>query len=195
MAFNTTTPKNPKRPGPFYPGVQTIQDYLKSLPYRPFNKGNSIGNCAPGHFYQVDNEYPYSNHLASVIVIGILVIHLVEMSRCTVTNAIAFVKWPIGQRLEIVLDRLYSRVKGSRPFGIFWGGCIKSHGGSEGAAIRPLALPWGGEVICVCFIMSAEGTKVWAIRPPPYCRNPLQFRLGMLLGSPPEPAGCRLHTP
>jgi phospholipase C len=45
------------------PGVAAIQNYLKSLPYRPFNNGN----CAPGHFYQVDNEYPYYDHLGGVI--------------------------------------------------------------------------------------------------------------------------------
>ena len=49
------------------PGVKTIQDYLKSLPYRPFNNVNSIGNCASGHFYQVDNEYPSYNHLGGMI--------------------------------------------------------------------------------------------------------------------------------
>jgi phospholipase C len=58
---------------PAQPGVATIQDYLKSLPYRAFNagnrtgKGNSVGNCVQGHFYQVDNEYPYYNHLGQVI--------------------------------------------------------------------------------------------------------------------------------
>jgi phospholipase C len=45
------------------PGVATIIDYLNSLPYRPFNNGN----CAPGHFYQVDNEYPYYDHTGGVI--------------------------------------------------------------------------------------------------------------------------------
>jgi phospholipase C len=48
---------------PTQPGVAAIQNYLKSLPYRPFNNGN----CAPGHFYQVDNEYPYYDHLGGVI--------------------------------------------------------------------------------------------------------------------------------
>jgi phospholipase C len=48
---------------PTQPGVAVIQNYLKSLPYRPFNKGN----CASGHFYQVDNEYPYYDHLGGVI--------------------------------------------------------------------------------------------------------------------------------
>jgi hypothetical protein len=48
---------------PAQPGVAAIQNYLKSLPYRPFNNGN----CAPGHFYQVDNQYPYYDHLGGVI--------------------------------------------------------------------------------------------------------------------------------
>jgi phospholipase C len=48
---------------PTQPGVAAIQNYLKSLPYRPFNNGN----CASGHFYQVDNEYPYYDHLGGVI--------------------------------------------------------------------------------------------------------------------------------
>jgi phospholipase C len=45
------------------PGVKAIHDYLNSLPYRPFNKGN----CAADHFYQVDNEYPYYTHNGHVI--------------------------------------------------------------------------------------------------------------------------------
>jgi phospholipase C len=48
---------------PTQPGVAVIQNYLKSLPYQPFNNGN----CASGHFYQVDNEYPYYDHSGSVI--------------------------------------------------------------------------------------------------------------------------------
>jgi phospholipase C len=48
---------------PTQPGVAAIQNYIKSLPHRPFNNGN----CAPGHFYQVDNEYPYYDHLGGVI--------------------------------------------------------------------------------------------------------------------------------
>jgi phospholipase C len=48
------------------PGVKTIQGYLKDLPYRSFNKG-SLANCAAGHFYQVDNEYPYYDHLGNDI--------------------------------------------------------------------------------------------------------------------------------
>ena len=48
---------------PTQPGVAAIQNYLKSLPYRPF----SNGNCEPGHFYQLDNEYPYYGHLGRVI--------------------------------------------------------------------------------------------------------------------------------
>jgi phospholipase C len=48
---------------PAQPGVKTIQDYLASLPYRPFNnKNNNKANCAKDHFYQVDNEYPYYTH-------------------------------------------------------------------------------------------------------------------------------------
>jgi phospholipase C len=45
------------------PGVSPILDYLKLLPYQSFNNGN----CASGHFYQVDNEYPYYDHLGGVI--------------------------------------------------------------------------------------------------------------------------------
>jgi phospholipase C len=48
---------------PTQPGVAEIQNYLKSLPYRPFNNGN----CARGHFYQVDNEYPYYDHTGGVV--------------------------------------------------------------------------------------------------------------------------------
>jgi phospholipase C len=48
---------------PAQPGVATIRNYLKSLPYRLFNNGN----CEPGHFYQVDNEYPNYTHLGEVI--------------------------------------------------------------------------------------------------------------------------------
>ena len=48
---------------PTQPGVAAIRNYLKTLPYRPFKNGN----CAPGHFYQVDNEYPYYDHLGNVI--------------------------------------------------------------------------------------------------------------------------------
>jgi phospholipase C len=51
------------------PGVADIQNYITHLPYPPFNNGN----CDPGqpghpaHFYQVDNEYPYYDHLGDVI--------------------------------------------------------------------------------------------------------------------------------
>jgi phospholipase C len=48
---------------PLQPGVLAIQYYLGTLPYRPFNNGN----CASGHFYQIDNEYPYYDHLGGVI--------------------------------------------------------------------------------------------------------------------------------
>lgn len=45
------------------PGVASIMNYLNSLPYKPFRNGN----CESGHFYQVDNEYPYYTHTGSVI--------------------------------------------------------------------------------------------------------------------------------
>ena len=45
------------------PGVKPIADYLHSLPYKPFNKGN----CAPGRWYQINNNYPYYNTDGSVI--------------------------------------------------------------------------------------------------------------------------------
>jgi len=51
---------------PTQPGVAAIRNYLKSLPYRPFNDGN----CAPGHYYQVDNEYPSFDHLGGPISVG-----------------------------------------------------------------------------------------------------------------------------
>jgi phospholipase C len=51
------------------PGVKAILDYLKSLPYRPFSS-SGYANCAPGHFYQLDNEYPYYDHLGNVIMQG-----------------------------------------------------------------------------------------------------------------------------
>jgi phospholipase C len=43
------------------PGVASIQNYIHSLPYKPFNDGN----CAPGHYYQLDNEYPSYDHLGN----------------------------------------------------------------------------------------------------------------------------------
>lgn len=45
------------------PGVAAIRDYLDALRYRLFNKGN----CAPGHYYQVDNEYPSYDHLGQPV--------------------------------------------------------------------------------------------------------------------------------
>jgi phospholipase C len=45
------------------PGVGAIMNYIRSLPYRPFRNGN----CDQGIFYQVDNEYPYYDHLGNVI--------------------------------------------------------------------------------------------------------------------------------
>lgn len=45
------------------PGVQPIKSYLRTLPYKPFNKGN----CASGRWYQVNNNYPYYNTDGSVI--------------------------------------------------------------------------------------------------------------------------------
>jgi phospholipase C len=45
------------------PGVQPIMDYLGSLPYAPFHGGN----CHPGNWYQVNNNYPYYNTDGSVI--------------------------------------------------------------------------------------------------------------------------------
>ena len=44
------------------PGVKPIMDYLNALatarpPYKPFNGGN----CAPGIWYQVNNDYPHYN--------------------------------------------------------------------------------------------------------------------------------------
>ena len=44
-------------------GVKPIMDYLNALPYAPFNRGN----CAPGIWYQVNNDYPYYNTDGSVI--------------------------------------------------------------------------------------------------------------------------------
>lgn len=43
------------------PGVKSISDYLASLPYKAFNKGN----CQAGNYYQVDNEYPSYDHLGN----------------------------------------------------------------------------------------------------------------------------------
>jgi len=45
------------------PGVQPIMDYIHALPYMPFNDGN----CAPGHWYQVNNDYPWYNGDGSII--------------------------------------------------------------------------------------------------------------------------------
>jgi len=45
------------------PGVNAIGGYLGGLPYLPFNDGN----CAPGNYYQVDNEYPSYDHLGNPI--------------------------------------------------------------------------------------------------------------------------------
>ncbi len=43
---------------PTQPGVGSIRAYLQALPYKPFNDGN----CAPGQYYQLDNEYPSYDH-------------------------------------------------------------------------------------------------------------------------------------
>ena len=43
---------------PTQPGVSAIQAYLASLPYPAFRGGN----CDPGHYYQIDNEYPQYAH-------------------------------------------------------------------------------------------------------------------------------------
>ena len=48
------------------PGVSAIIDYLDSLSYSPFNSGN----CAPNTYYQINNEYPYYDHLGNVIAAG-----------------------------------------------------------------------------------------------------------------------------
>ena len=48
------------------PGVAAIRNYLRSLPYRAFNNGN----CEPGHYYQVDNEYPSYDHLGGPVMTG-----------------------------------------------------------------------------------------------------------------------------
>ena len=45
------------------PGVAAIADYLGGLPYTPLNDGN----CAPGNYYQLDNEYPSYDHLGNPI--------------------------------------------------------------------------------------------------------------------------------
>lgn len=45
------------------PGVKAITDYLAELPYKPFRGGN----CAPGHYYELDNEYPSYDHLGNPI--------------------------------------------------------------------------------------------------------------------------------
>lgn len=39
---------------PRQPGVRAIRDYLRSLPYKAFRDGN----CAPGHFYLLNNYRP-----------------------------------------------------------------------------------------------------------------------------------------
>jgi len=48
------------------PGVTPIIDYLDALSYSPFNSGN----CAPNTYYQINNEYPYYDHLGNVIAAG-----------------------------------------------------------------------------------------------------------------------------
>jgi phospholipase C len=45
------------------PGVQPIMSYLQELPYPPFNNGN----CAAGHWYQLNNDYPYYTTTGTVI--------------------------------------------------------------------------------------------------------------------------------
>lgn len=45
------------------PGVAPILDYLTSLPYSSFRGGN----CADNIYYQINNEYPYYDHLGNVI--------------------------------------------------------------------------------------------------------------------------------
>lgn len=48
------------------PGVASIRSYLATLSYPAFRNGN----CDPGRYYQVDNEYPYYDHLGNVITQG-----------------------------------------------------------------------------------------------------------------------------
>ncbi len=43
------------------PGVKSIADYLSGLPYQTFHNGN----CQPGNYYQMDNEYPSYDHLGN----------------------------------------------------------------------------------------------------------------------------------
>ncbi|MBF6571050.1 MAG: phosphoesterase [Candidatus Binataceae bacterium] len=45
------------------PGVSPIMNYLGALPYTPFNHGN----CDPGKYYQVNNDYPNYNTAGAVI--------------------------------------------------------------------------------------------------------------------------------
>jgi phospholipase C len=45
------------------PGVQPIMSYLNALPYAPFNNGN----CNSGHWYQLNNDYPYYTTSGTII--------------------------------------------------------------------------------------------------------------------------------
>src|SRR5579875_344265 len=51
---------------PSAPGVKAVADYLDALPYEPFRGGN----CAPGVYYQVDNEYPSFDTMGQPIARG-----------------------------------------------------------------------------------------------------------------------------
>jgi hypothetical protein len=81
--------------------------------------------------------------------------------RATVTNAIAFVKRRIGQRLEIVLDRPYSRVKGFRRYRIGIG--IVVHGArllerrSGKASYKLTAAPISDCNCLIVYILDREG--------------------------------------
>jgi phospholipase C len=43
------------------PGIAAIVDYLNQLPYKPST------NCAPGAYYQINNEYPAYDHVGNPI--------------------------------------------------------------------------------------------------------------------------------
>ncbi|MFY9655926.1 MAG: alkaline phosphatase family protein [Methylocystis sp.] len=49
------------------PGVAAIRNYLSNMTSRTFKGPFNGGNCDSGHYYQVDNEYPYYDHQGNAI--------------------------------------------------------------------------------------------------------------------------------
>jgi phospholipase C len=70
---------------PRQPGVAAIRDYLAALPYRAFNDGN----CAPGHYYLVNNYRPGYTPSGDVRPLGPGVFTLPPQIAPTIAEALA----------------------------------------------------------------------------------------------------------